>query len=160
MIARNMKLRSGYTLVEILVVLVIMSIIMAIAIPDFKDTYFRRILLTAALSLQQEVRTTGQDCLRLEFAKYYILLDTSGERCIIYERTGVISHPIKVIKMPYDVDLVSTNYAAKKIEFSAIGYPTTGGHIALKSKITGDFKYVIITPVTGRSRVSDALAVE
>lgn len=142
--------RKGYTLVELAVVMLIISLVAAVAVPNLNKSYARRNLQAAALQLQQEIRTLGQISMQRETSGYYITFNLNNDSYTIHGPDGA-----RTVAVPAGVDITHTNFNNHVINFSLRGTPTAGGLVTLQSNVTGDFKYVIITPVTGRTRVSD-----
>lgn len=146
----------GFALIELSVVMLIMALIAAAAVPNLNKSHAGYNLHVAALRLQQEIRTLGQESLKRETAGYRITFNINRDYYVIYGPDGAGK-----VTVPPGIDIVgtnfddATNYIFDRINFSARGKPTRGGHVTLKSTLTGDFKYVIVAAVTGRTRVSD-----
>lgn len=155
--SKNFSANHGFTIIELSVVLLLMAILTAIVMPNFINSYARKNLDIAAYQLQQEIRTLGQQALQKESANYRIVFNLTNEYYVIYGPNGTLK-----VTMPKGIDIVDTNfddpqhYIYDRIVFSARGIPTNGGHIAIKSTVTGDFKYIIVALITGRTRVSDS----
>ncbi|MBF7082132.1 prepilin-type N-terminal cleavage/methylation domain-containing protein [Desulfallas sp. Bu1-1] len=145
--------RKGFTLIELIVVLLILTIAMSIAIPSFNNFLADYQLDAACRQLQQEIRSTGQDALADESSTYQINLYVRDDkyRMIDLSKPGVY----REVVMPGGVDIVYTNFENDIIKFTPKGMPTSGGHISLRSRKTGKYQYVIVAVVTGRTRISD-----
>lgn len=150
--------RNGFSLIELITVLALMAIVLAITMPGLNNYLADCRLEAACLQLQQDIRSVAQDALVKESANYRINLYRSSEKY----RVKDLSPPgtYRDVVLPEGVDLVWTNFSNQNfgddvIIFNARGIPTDGGHISLRSERTGKFKYVIVTPITGRTRVSD-----
>jgi prepilin-type N-terminal cleavage/methylation domain-containing protein len=146
----KLERKSGFTLVELLVVLLIMSVIFAMTVPALINCYSKYKLNTAALKLQQEIRDTSQLSLHNESRFYNI-------KFYPYFNMYIINGPggSKTMGLPAGIEMVATNFSSDTIYFSTRGAPTQGGHISLRSTETLDLKFIIVAPVTGRTRISD-----
>jgi len=146
----KLERKSGFTLVELLVVLLIMSVIFAMTVPALINSYSKYKLNTAALKLQQEIRDTSQLSLHKESRFYNI-------KFYPYSNMYIINGPggSRAMGLPAGIEMVATNFSSDTIYFSTRGAPTQGGHISLRSTETLDLKFIIVAPVTGRTRISD-----
>lgn len=140
----------GYTLVELTVVLLVMSLMVAISMPLFSRGIARYRLDVAAKELESEIRRLQQEALRREVAGYYILFDTYNERYFIHGPEGD-----RIVNMPSGVDVVSTAFTGDKLVFRAQGSPLEGGNVFMRHTGTGEVRYLFVTPITGRTRVGE-----
>ena len=154
---RNILFLTGFTLIEVMIVLVILGIIAAIAVPMY----------TSAASVQLSV-AADMIASDLEYAKsmaistgktYQVVFDTAAESYSIKDNAGnKIDHPVH-IGIKYDVsfasdsrlnkvDIVSTTFGASAtIKFDYLGSPDNGGTVLLRAE--GNPMTVIIESVTG-----------
>lgn len=144
---------KGFTLIELLVVLFILSIILSITIPAFNNVLAGYQLDAACRQLQQDIRSTGQEALSEESTTYQINLYVGDDKYRVVDLLKPRNY--REVVMPAGVDIVYTNFQDDIIKFTLKGMPTRGGHITLRSDRTGKYRYVIVAPVTGRTRVSD-----
>lgn len=146
----------GLTVVELAVTLLVMSMLIAMALPSLKKIYASYSLQAAARHIQQDIRSLCQEALVRETADYRIVFYNYREFYYVYGP----GKPRKVT-MPPGVDLVDTNfdtsYISDQINISAKGKPTRGGHVTLRSKLTGELTHVIVAAVTGRTRIGERL---
>ncbi|MCG8403514.1 MAG: prepilin-type N-terminal cleavage/methylation domain-containing protein [Firmicutes bacterium] len=155
MFLKRTSKRDGFSLIELTIVIAVCALFLAMAVPAMHNYLAQCRLEAACLRLQQDIRSTAQDALVKESAYYNVCLYPTLEKY----RVTDISKPgtSREVVLPDGVDLVGTTYDDNynTIYFTATGLPVSGGHISLKSESTGKFMYVIITPVTGRTRVGD-----
>ncbi|OPY57739.1 MAG: hypothetical protein A4E55_01459 [Pelotomaculum sp. PtaU1.Bin035] len=146
----------GFTLIEATIVVIIISVIVAVALPDFNKTIGLYNLDSSARELASDIRSLQQNALKHESAGFEILFNTGTESYrLINTDVGVLS-PYKIKKLPAGIDLVFSNFKDSRLIFAANGNPAggIGGHISLRDHATGTFLYVIIDSI-GRVRVSD-----
>ncbi|WP_034629080.1 prepilin-type N-terminal cleavage/methylation domain-containing protein [Desulfotruncus alcoholivorax] len=147
--------KQGFTLIELVITLMIMSIIAAIAMPDFKKACARHNLTVAAVVMRQEIWSWGQDSLQKEKAGYVI--EFSKAKYQVKEGLAIK----KSISMPSGVEITESKFGEglvyDPLRFSARGYPIRNGHVTISNRSIGQVKYVIVAPYTGRVRVSDYL---
>lgn len=148
-----MNKSGGFSLIELMVVLLVLAVIMSVAVPVLGYFWSNYQLGATAFLLQEDIRALGQEALVKEYEGFRINLYALDDKYQIYD---VASDTLrKVERFPPGIDLVSSSFTNDIIFFKVTGRPTQGGHILLRCNRTGKCKYVIVTPITGRIRVSD-----
>ncbi len=146
-------MRQGFSLIELIIIILVMSIIMAIAFPPMDNCLANYRLHSECLQLQQYIRLVSQEALVKDCDNYYILLYFNQDK---YKIVAPLDNGnVMMVLLPDDVDLAFSNFPYNRINFSAKGKPVTGGCIRLESKKTGKMQYVIVAAITGRTRISD-----
>jgi len=145
----------GHTLLEVVVVLLIVSTVLAVAGPELAKPLAAARLETVARQMAADIRAVQQRALNEESAAYFIRFYPYGAR---YE-VRKADHPTYVVldkvTLPGTVELVGTTFSQDWLAFAAGGAPVQGGTVMLRDQWSGRLRYVIVTPVTGRVRVSD-----
>jgi len=149
MIVRN----QGYSIIELTVVILIIGIILAIAVPTMQNYLADCQLQAESMLLQQEIRSVAQESLVKDSGSYYIRLDLPNDKYKIIDPSS--NNGYRVVELPDGVDLAFSNFTNHYIFFSPKGKPVVGGCIRLESKKTGKMQYVIVAAITGRTRVSE-----
>ncbi|KAF1086558.1 hypothetical protein SPSYN_00277 [Sporotomaculum syntrophicum] len=147
--ARN----KGYSLIELTIVILIMSIIMAIVVPIMNNYIANYQLQTECMQLQQHIRSVAQEALVKDSDSFYIRLRLIEDKYIIVAPSG--NSNSTTVQLPDGIDLAFSNFPLDYIRFSGKGKPVVGGHIRLESKKTGKMQYVIVAAITGRARISN-----
>ena len=144
---RSTNHNKGYTLIELMVVVCIISLLVGLGINGLDYLIQWNKLNTAAALLSSELKNT-QSRAFYEGVYYKLQFWLSLDRYRIYKQTELIDDI--VLK---DIDLFNTNFTNNQVFFYPNGVPSMGGTITLKNKI-GKVLYVIMTPVTARIRIS------
>lgn len=152
---------QGFSLIELTMIIMIIGIIIAIAVPTMENYLANYQLHSTCLQLQQHIRSVAQEALVKDCDNYYILLYLEQDK---YKIVAPLDNKNStMITLPDGVDLAFSNfrYASSntdnnnRIIFSGKGRPVVGGIIRLESKKTGKIQYVIVATITGRTRISD-----
>ena len=138
---------KGYTLIELMVVVVIISLLLALSLNGLDYLIQWNKLNTAAAILSSELKNT-QSRAFYEGVYYKLQFWPTLDRYRIYKQSELIED----IQLK-DVDLFNTNFTDNNIYFYPSGVPGQGGTVTLKNK-RGKVLYVIMTPVTARIRIS------
>jgi len=148
-----MYAQKGFSILELVITLMLMSILLAIALPAIANSLAVFQLRTASLQLEQDIISLSQKSLVQECDNYYLQLYVGGGRY----RIGDISNTGNNtwIELPKWVEIDSSNFSLHRISFSGKGKPSVGGYIRLKNTRSNKYSYIIISPIAGRVRVSD-----
>jgi prepilin-type N-terminal cleavage/methylation domain-containing protein len=139
-IYHNFLNNSGFTLIELMVVIVILSIAAFIAIPMMSSAGEIQVssaadMIAADLEYAKSMAVSRQK-------SYKVIFDTANESYRIEDANGIISHPVNVGKI-YEVnfktdervsqvDLASVNFASEsRVEFNYLGAPVNGGYVTV-----------------------------
>ncbi len=149
---------GGFTLIELMVVMVIMLIIAAVVIPSVSNTTSLKAtsaarILAADIEYAQNVSITYQESVTITF-------DTSAESYSLSNASGPLIHPIT--KATYtvefgsqtgleEVNIVSTDFPGGTITFNSLGVPDNSGTAKIQA---GSKAYLIsVAPATGKVTV-------
>lgn len=146
-------MQRGFSFIELLVVLSILAILTAIAVPRIGDSVTVRELEDAAQQLAADIRWTEQQAVNrtFEMTSPMITLYSTGYAI----EAGLGNHLKPFTIFPTSVQLVGTN---PPIAFRLDGKPVTGTTITLQSKRKPTlFRFVIVLATTGRIRVVNSL---
>jgi prepilin-type N-terminal cleavage/methylation domain-containing protein len=150
------KLNSyGFTLIEVAVVVVVISLVVAVTLPDFNKTIGLYNLESSARELASDMRSLQQSAIKNESAGFKIVFDVEEESYSLFNTDeGLTAYLTK--NLPANVDLYNTNFDGHALICAANGRPAGGfgGTITLRDLRTGALRYVIINTL-GRVRVDD-----
>ncbi|WP_018086416.1 GspH/FimT family protein [Desulfurispora thermophila] len=152
--------KPAFTLVELVIVLAITCILSAIAFPVMVAAYHKQTLYLAARQMEADILEQQQAAISYQNTSntYEVLLDVERDQYTL--RIGALEI-IRTVRLPPNVDMENASgfgsYLNQKIlQFNCNGVPTQAGHVTLRDRSSGKRYYVIITPVTGRVRISTA----
>lgn len=149
------KSASGFTLVELLVTMALLSLLLLVAIPALKSFGSERNLEITARSLAIDMRrarqmaiTTGDPhCLEFLFSQH----------SYHYRIKNCMTADSEQRYFSAGVSYSSTNFpevgSIPQLRFNPMGAPNSGGTVVLQDT-RGEKIYVIVTPATARVRVS------
>jgi len=147
-IIRSETSSKGFTLIELILAIAVISLLSTLAVPSFKNTLNRYKLEVAARELAQNVRLIQQKSVTEGVSNKIVLdLNKRDNYQLVSGRRG------KLIKLPPDVYIDWTTYVEvdKSIVFYPTGAPNRGGTIAITNG--RDSLFVIISVATGRVRI-------
>lgn len=153
---------SGFTLLEISLVVVLLGIALGIAIPSLQKPYARYQLQVTARQLASDIRYLEQTAQSMESNNYKITFDYTNDCYYMQDmqdmqdmqEKGTLPNGDK--KLPGSVDLYPTNFLPDHIlNINQNGTVANGGHVCFHSRNGAGNLYVIVYQHTGRVRVSD-----
>lgn len=116
-----MRVQRGFTLIEIMMVVVIISILAAIAVPAYTD-YLRRGRISEAVNGLSDIRV------RLEqFFQDNRSFPTNGAPCVASDAASVAANQIRLPQNTDHFDFSCSNFAAATYTVTATGKGMMGG---------------------------------
>jgi prepilin-type N-terminal cleavage/methylation domain-containing protein len=149
---RSNSLNKGYTLIELMAVVTIISLLLGLGINGISSLIQWNKLNTAAAILSSELKSAQSRAFyegvyyKIEFYATFDCPTLNKYR--IYKQTELYEE----IRLE-GVELFKTNFTDNNVYFYPNGVPGQGGTVTLKNK-KGKVLYVIMTPVTARVRIS------
>lgn len=139
---------SGYTTIEIITVVAILSIMTSLILPNYKFTLDKYKIEIAARKLAKDILYAQQRSI-CKKVKYHIIFD----RITKDNYTIASGFNSRTVNLPPGIYIDWVNFAKYELSFNPVGVPKQGGTIALKS----DSKnlYIIVSVATGRVRISN-----
>ena len=144
---------SGFTLLEISLVVVLLGIALGIAIPSLQKPYARYQLQVTARQLVSDIRYLEQTAQSKESNNYKITFDFTNDCYYMQENTVTLPNGYK--KLPGSVDMNPTTFPSNILEINQNGTVANGGHVYFHSRNGAGDLYVIVYQHTGRVRLSD-----
>ena len=145
---------SGFTLLEISLVVVLLGIALGIAIPSLQKPYARYQLQVTARQLVSDIRYLEQTAQSMESNNYKITFDYTNDCYYLQENTVTLPNGYK--KLPGSVDMNPTTFLPDHIlNIKQAGTVVNGGHVYFHSRNGAGDLYVIVYQHTGRVRISD-----
>ncbi|NLJ33709.1 MAG: prepilin-type N-terminal cleavage/methylation domain-containing protein [Firmicutes bacterium] len=142
---------AGYTLIEVIIVLLLLSILATIAWPALEVSLGRFLLEEAAQQLAREIRQTQQRAVVRE-ESFWLTFILKSQYCLIVDSSG----KRVTFTLPTGVKIEHTTFPNNEVTFHPSGAPSRGGTITLINE-RGEKMYVMVTVGAGRVRVAKEL---
>lgn len=142
---------AGFTLVELVVLMVVIGIMVAIAVPNIGSTVDAYQVRTAAGELATDLRLVVQESVSQEM-EHGIEFDTVGNRYTVHLIRDDGDEEIKSVEISNQVRLTGTAFTDNRLVFGRQGRPSEDGDIIL----TSEFGRVRMVSVDESGRVAKA----
>lgn len=123
--------RAGFTLVEIAIVMVIMGIIMAIAMPNMQRTLDSYRVKSAAAEVAVAIRYAQQESVTRE-VRHSVKFDTDYNNYSVERLDGGHWETLETSSLPLGVRLDNTTFDDNRLSFEPQGRPSGAGAVYLK----------------------------
>ena len=160
---KNIKeISSGFTLVELMIVVALLGIVLAIAVPSINSTLDEMKLDSAAQEIVTATHYVQSLAIKegVEHGVQFLLL-TDTFKCYRNVAGNIILNPINKKLFVVDfaaeghlqgIDLVSTSLTGNRLEFSNLGEPSESGSILLG--YAGFQKTITVSALLGKVSVN------
>jgi prepilin-type N-terminal cleavage/methylation domain-containing protein len=151
------RIRTAFSLVELVVVLMIMGIMAAVAAPTFYRSLDQQRLESAARRVKQDLEQLRQTARTL--SKTETLTATSGTAYVLSSDVQNVDHKtqsyaVDLAAAPYYVSSISTSSGfPAQVSFDGYGTTTVSGNIVLQ--MGGYSRTVTLNPTTGQATVTN-----
>ncbi|MBO8128750.1 MAG: type II secretion system protein [Peptococcaceae bacterium] len=147
----RIRTEAGLTLLEMVIVMLIMGVLLAVAVPSITKTTARANLDTITRQLMADIREARERTMA-EKQTYFVRFYPDVEKYKVFKAGG----SDRWVEFPAHIDLTSTNFPNHEMYFNVItGAPSRGGYVTICNTQTSEYRYVIVTPVTGRVRIDN-----
>lgn len=149
------KSASGFTLMELLVTMALLSLLLLVAVPVLKNFGNERSLEITARNLAIDMRRTRQ--MAITSGDPHCLEFFLSQHSYHYKIKNCMTADSEECYFSTGVSYSSTTFplvgSVPQLRFNPMGAPNSGGTVVLKDA-RGEKIYVIVTPATARVRVS------
>ena len=152
-----MRNSSGFSLIEVMIAIAVISILAAVAIPNYIGWLPKRHLINSAVDVQGAIHLAKMTAIKeninvvLEFdianESYFAFIDTDGDGS---QDSG--ERTVRSNNMSSGINLVSTDFDADQLTFNSRGLTDDSGDITLRNK--DDEERTINVTLTGMSRIN------
>jgi len=154
----------GFTLLELILVIGILSIFAALAIPTFTDAYADYKVESAANRIAADIRYARSYAIKIADT-INVVFDTVNEKYEVRDSIGQIKHPFSKknfqITMTNEFDLegidlyqVTIPGGGQSLGFDSLGTTTFSGTATIKVRYAGREKTVAVSSIDGEASVS------
>lgn len=151
----NKNSERGFTLVELLVVVLLLGLLGALTVPGFRTGLARYQLDTAARVLAKDIREVQERVLNEESAAQFKITFEEHRYTVAREtvRQKSVSLPVGTV-----VSTATFGGGTMQVWFrgGVISPRPGGGTVVLRHRATGLTSEVVVKPVTGRVRVKNS----
>ena len=139
---------SGYTMLEMVAVVIIIGLLLTITVPSLEAVFHRLTLEDSAMKMARYLRYSQQ--MAVNNQEWYLIHFQHDHNRYVIRRSGEI---IKTVKLPAGIDLGMTNFSGNELFFYPTGAPSAGGSIPIQND--EDIVFVRVSVGAGRVRVDD-----
>lgn len=126
------RIADGFTLLELVIVLVIVGVLAAIALPRFAQASDRQRLNVAAERIRADL-ALAQSRARSASQTSTMSFDTAAESYTL-DAVGGDAITVQIGETPYEVDLVSATFnGSSTVQFNGFGVPISTGTITVST---------------------------
>lgn len=145
---KHISSKSGYTLLELVVVLALFAIVFSISIPSIK-VIFINIEKRELMTFRRDIINARNSAI-VENTYYTLNINVKNNSYQIIKH-GSQNETIRNVKFENGIKILNNNFNSS-LNFSPTGSPNKGGTIKLTNK-KGEIIEITITPATGKVNI-------
>ena len=150
--------KKGYTLIELILVISMIGILATISLPIYRTSLAHYRHSMALRMIVSDIRMIQQQSIteRRSYKLIFNTTETTGHLTDYW--LGREESIVESRQLPEGNRVIETNFENDTLSFNPSGEPSRGGgHITIGDSL-GNKSYVIVTPATGKVKISDKLS--
>lgn len=151
MLKKLLNNENGFTIFEVLVVMIIVGILIAVAVPTYTTTIRNMKMNTALTQIVSDLRQ--MQARSMAKGQQHGIKFTNESNTYETITDGYTANTIEVMNLPEGMSVMYALFPSNTIYFERSGAPNQGGMIKLKHESSYYMRYISVAGTTGRIKI-------